>query len=63
MKPLQARRAGDQVLTVLGAGTADIWGHTWGYWWAWESLSSGSFPFAHAPLRHPDGQAWWVRVP
>ena len=45
---------------LLGAGTADIWGHSWTYWWTWEALSSGAFPLHGAPLRHPDGQSWWI---
>lgn len=45
---------------LLGAGTADLWGHAWGYGWVASSLAEGSLPYAEAPLNFPEGQAWWV---
>ena len=45
---------------LLGAGTADLWGHAWGYGWVARSLAEGTFPYAEAPLSFPEGQPWWV---
>lgn len=45
---------------IPGDATADIWGHSWGYWWVAEGLKSGVFPLHGAPVNHPDGQSWWV---
>jgi len=45
---------------LLGAGTADLWGHIWGYSWVEQSISGGRLPFRDAPLAWPDGQDWWV---
>ena len=45
---------------LLGAGTADTWGHAWGYGWTADALLDGRLPFEGAPVNHPAGQAWWV---
>lgn len=45
---------------LLGAGTADTWGHAWGYGWTADALAAGSVPFDHAPVDHPGSQRWWV---
>lgn len=45
---------------VIGRGTADTWGHIWGYWWAWEAVSGGAFPYDAAPLNAPEGMRWWL---
>jgi hypothetical protein len=42
------------------AGTADTWGHAWGYWWVEDALLHGRFPLHQAPLLAPKGQSWWV---
>lgn len=45
---------------LIGGGTADVWGHTWGYWWTARSLTHGRLPFMRAPVNHPQAQSWWV---
>ncbi|HCH66562.1 MAG TPA: hypothetical protein DFR83_27400, partial [Deltaproteobacteria bacterium] len=45
---------------LLGTGTADTWGHAWGYGWAADALSSGRLPFYGAPVDHPGDQRWWI---
>jgi len=46
--------------SLIGAGTADMWGHAWGYWWTARAVVQGHLPFFHAPVNHPDPQTWWV---
>ncbi len=45
---------------LFGAGTADTWGHAWGYGWAADSLAQLQFPFFDAPVDHPGNQRWWI---
>ena len=45
---------------LFGAGTADTWGHAWGYGWTADALASGHLPFFDAPVDHPGDQRWWV---
>ena len=45
---------------LLGAGTADTWGHAWGYGWTADALVAGRLPFFDAPVDHPGSQRWWV---
>jgi len=45
---------------LIGAGTADTWGHAWGYWWTAQTTAVGQLPFADAPINYPEAQAWWV---
>lgn len=45
---------------LLGDGTADIWGHSWGYGWVARSLAHGQFPLERAPISFPQPQKWWI---
>jgi hypothetical protein len=45
---------------LLGGGTADVWGHLWGYAWVADSLLAGRLPLAGAPVSFPRPQVWWV---
>lgn len=44
----------------LGGGTADVWGHAWGYAWTARALGAGGWPLV-APL--DGGQRWWLVDP
>ena len=46
--------------TLIGAGTADTWGHAWGYWWAARALENGQVPYMRAPVNFPQAQTWWI---
>jgi hypothetical protein len=44
----------------IGNGTADLWGHAWGYAWTARSVATGAWPWL-APL--DGGQPWWLVDP
>ncbi len=45
---------------LIGGGTADMWGHTWGYGWTARALRHGQVPLLQAPVAFPELQSWWV---
>ncbi len=45
---------------LLGAGTADLWGHALGYGQVARQVARGLAPGLDLPLRWPEGQRWWI---
>lgn len=50
---------GDPTVRAIGHPANDVWNHIWGYWWVYESLTSGRVPIQTDLLSWPGGGSLW----